>query len=60
MSKIEITITPEIENKLKLLKIWKNVDPFFKIETDEELLIALINEAFNQMKLDPIGKKVLW
>ena len=60
MAKIEVVITPEIENKLKLLKIWKNVDPFFKIETDEELLISLINEAFNQMKLDPIGKKVLW
>lgn len=60
MAKIEVVITPEIENKLKLLKIWKNVDPFFKIETDEELLISLINEAFIQMKLDPIGKKVLW
>ena len=60
MAKIEVVITPEIENKLKLLKIWKNVDPFFKIETDEELLIYLINEAFTQMKLDPIGKKVLW
>lgn len=60
MAKIEVVITPEIENKLKLLKIWKNVDPFFKIETDEELLVSLINEAFIQMKLDPIGKKVLW
>lgn len=60
MAKIEVEITPEIEKKLRLLKIWKNTDPYSKIKTNEELLVRLVEDAFVEMKLDPIGRRVLW
>jgi translation initiation factor 2 beta subunit (eIF-2beta)/eIF-5 len=61
VKKIEITLTEELERKLKLLKIWENSqDTFNKIETDHELIEFLIEEAFVTMKLDPSGQKVLW
>lgn len=61
MMEITLTITID-ERKLKLLKMFHNSGQHesFQIKTDAELIEHLINEAYRQMKTDPVGKKLLY
>ena len=59
---ITIQTTPDIEEKLKKLLVFNNAGqhPAFQINTNEELIKLLIDKAYREMKVHPIGRQLFW
>lgn len=62
MSQVTITIDEKLEEELRKLKMFyqcQGPQGIVKL-TDEELVKIIIEQSYNALKLDPIGKRLFW
>jgi len=58
---VTILISPENEQKVKLLIIWLNAnDPYVKINSEQELFEISLNELMYKAKQTKSGQMLFW